>query len=188
MSKNYLNFKAKGKTMQFNKIRNIDTKVSKIGFGAWAMGTGAYGDVSETDAYASLQTYVNEGGNFIDTARSYGKSEGLIGNFLKQKNLRSKIVIASKTAKLDEAVIREEIETSLRELQTDYIDLYYLHNPPDEACVIDQVLTVFDALKKEGKIKAIGASVKGPDVNQKTVDLCRTYIRDRCCNYCKDNS
>jgi len=164
--------------MQFNKIRNIDTKVSKIGFGAWAMGSGSYGDVSEIDAYASLQTYVSEGGNFIDTARGYKKSEGLIGNFLKRENLRNKIVIASKTAKLDEAGIREEIETSLLKLQTDYIDLYFLHNPPDESGDIDRVLTVFDTLKKEGKIRAIGASVKGPDVTQKTVDLCRAYIKD----------
>ena len=164
--------------MQYNNIRNIEAKVSKIGFGAWAMGSGSYGDVSEADAYASLHAYVEEGGNFIDTARAYKKSEGLIGNFLARENLRNKIVIASKTAQLDETGIREELETSLRELQTDYIDLYYLHSPPDADSDIDRILTVFDALKKEGKITAIGASVKGADVTQKTVDLCRTYLRD----------
>ncbi len=70
--------------MKFNKIRNIDTEVSKIGFGAWAMGSGAYGEVSEAEAFATLEIYIDSGGNFIDTARGYGKSETLIGNFLKK--------------------------------------------------------------------------------------------------------
>ena len=92
--------------------------------------------------------------------------------------MREKIVIATKTNKLDEDSIRTDVETSLRELKTDYLDLCYLHNPPDELGEIDKILNVFEKLKTEGKIKAIGASVKGVDVSQDTVDLCRVYIQN----------
>jgi aryl-alcohol dehydrogenase-like predicted oxidoreductase len=165
--------------VEFNNINNISLKISRIGFGAWAIGSADYGEVSETDAYSSLEAYIEEGGNFIDTARAYNKSEERIGKFLKKKNLRDKIVIATKSLKLDDKGIREDIETSLRLLKTDWVDLYYLHWPPEEPDDINRVLSVFDAFKQEGKIRAIGASIKGPDVDQSTVDLCREYIKDK---------
>jgi aryl-alcohol dehydrogenase-like predicted oxidoreductase len=58
----------------------------------------------------------------------------------------------------------------------DYVDLYYLHNPPDDPDVMHRVLEEFLKLKEEGKIRAIGASIKGPDVTTQTVALCRQYI------------
>jgi len=164
--------------MKYNKINNIELPVSEIGFGAWAIGSQDYGKVEEADAFRSLKTFVKGGGNFIDTARVYNRSEERIGKFLKQEKIRDEIVIATKTVELKEIKIRNDIETSLKNLNTDRIDLYYLHWPPEEEDEIDRVLTVFQNLKKEGKIRAIGASIKGPDVNQKTVYLCRKYIKD----------
>jgi aryl-alcohol dehydrogenase-like predicted oxidoreductase len=165
--------------MEFNNIKNINLKVSRMGFGAWAIGSSGYGEVSEADAHKTLESYVEEGGNFIDTARCYGKSEERIGNFLKKnKDLRDKIVIATKTLNNDEKKIKEDIETSLNKLRTDRIDLFYLHLPPEDIDEMDSALTVLQSLKEEGMIMAIGSSVKGPDVDQSTVDLCRKYIRD----------
>jgi aryl-alcohol dehydrogenase-like predicted oxidoreductase len=76
----------------------------------------------------------------------------------------------------DPGGIRSDLETSLRLLQTDWIDLYYIHMPPDDLDGMNRDLDVFEQLRDEGKIRFIGASVKGPDVTQATVDLCRQYI------------
>jgi len=150
-------------------------EVSKIGFGAWAIGSKAYGCVSEADGLACLAAYVEHGGNFIDTATNYG-SEPLIGRFMKREGLEEKLVIGSKTPKLTAEGIHDDLERNLRDFQRDYVDLFYLHFPPDNPDEMNRVLDVFERLKNEGKIRAIGASIKGPDVTQATVDLCRQYI------------
>lgn len=150
-------------------------EVSEISFGAWQLGGVSYGAVSEQDADATLSTYIDRGGNFIDTARRYAKSEYRIGKFLKNHGGRDQLILASKTHQLDEALIREELETSLSLLSTDYLDLYYLHLPPDGSEQMMDVLRIFEQLKEEGKIRFIGASIKGPDVTPHTVELSRQY-------------
>ncbi len=156
-------------------------EISEIGLGAWAIGGGSYGDVAEKDAIECIEAYVSAGGNFIDTARGYGSSEEILGKELSNLGMTDKIFIASKTpntSKIESIPkIREDLETSLRLLKRDYIDLYYLHQPPDDYNTMNFVLEEFSKLKDEGKIRAIGASIKGPDVTQKTIDLCRQYIK-----------
>jgi aryl-alcohol dehydrogenase-like predicted oxidoreductase len=163
--------------MRKRELGNTGIVISETGFGAWAMGGRSYGTVPEADAFASLRAFVEAGGDFIDTARAYGASEELLGRFLKRDGLHDKVVIATKTSKILESEIREHVETSLRMLQTDCIGLLYLHSPPDEPGAMERALDVLQDLKTEGKIRATGASVKGPDVTQSTVDLCRHYIR-----------
>ncbi len=154
-------------------------EITAMGFGAWPIGGVKYGVVSERDAIETIHAYLEAGGNHIDTARGYGDSELYLGKVLSQ-GLREKVYLASKThggGSLETMPqIRSDLETSLRLLQTDYLDLYYLHRPPDDADTMNKTLDEFEALKKEGKIKAIGASVKGPNVTLKTVDLCKQYI------------
>jgi aryl-alcohol dehydrogenase-like predicted oxidoreductase len=74
-------------------------------------------------------------------------------------------------------MIREDVEESLKLIGTSYIDVYYLHQPPEDDGVIDAALTELEKAKEEGLIRHIGASIKGPNVNQMTVDLCRKYIK-----------
>jgi aryl-alcohol dehydrogenase-like predicted oxidoreductase len=159
------------------EIGNTGLMVSDIGFGAWAIGGVQYGSVSRSDAETTIEAYIESGGNFIDTARAYHASEEILGEVLKRLGILDRIIIASKTKALDEAGVRADVEASLRLLQRDHIDLYYLHSPPDDPDDMNRLLDVFEALKQEGKIRFIGASIKGPDVTQDTVDLCRQYIQ-----------
>jgi len=154
--------------------------VSELGFGAWPIGGAQYGPVPEGEAIETVKAYIQAGGNFIDTARAYGQSEAILGKVLSQDRLRDQIILASKTFKGDSLesipAIRADLEESLRLLRTDYLDLYYLHMPPDDPEIMDRTLDEFEILKKEGKIRAIGASIKGPAVTAATVKLCCQYI------------
>ncbi|WP_213989927.1 aldo/keto reductase [Sodalis sp. dw_96] len=112
--------------------------------------------------------------NFIDTADVYsawvdgnqgGESETIIGHWLKKTGKRDQIILATKVGKpmgkgkegLSAAYIKQAVEASLRRLQTDYIDLYQSHSD-DETVPLEETLGAFDALIKEGKVRAIGAS------------------------------
>lgn len=163
--------------------------VTAIGFGAWPIGqkepesgapTGSYGRVPPEQAQAVVERYVASGGTFIDTARAYGTSESIIGRCGFMKRRRDQIFLASKTGQTSSpeqlSEIRAELETSLRNLNTDYLDLYQIHSPPEDLDLMNRVLDIFDELKQEGKIRAIGASVKGPNVTDATVRLAKQYI------------
>ena len=162
-------------------LGSTQLEVSEIGFGAWTIGGESYGDVSETDAIDAIDSYVSAGGNFIDTARQYGASEKLIGQYFNTNRNREEIILCSKTFAGQQmgtiSKIREDIEESLKLLGTSYIDVYYLHQPPEDDVVIDKALYQLEKAKDEGLIKHIGASLKGPNVSRSTVDLCRKYIQ-----------
>ena len=134
----------------------------------------------EAEAVEVIHGYIQAGGNFIDTARVYGESEAILGRVLSKGKLREQIVLATKTLKGNEPdtipAIRGELEESLRLLKTEYVDLYYLHQPPDDPAVMNQALDLLESFKKEGKLRAIGASIKGPAVTDATLKLCRQYI------------
>lgn len=155
-------------------------QVSELGFGAWQIGGTQYGPVPEAEAVEVIHSYIQAGGNFIDTARVYGESEAILGKVLGKGKLREQIVLATKTLKGNERDtipgIREELEESLRLLKTDYVDLYYLHQPSNDPAVMNQAIDLLESFKKEGKLRAIGASIKGPAVTDATVKLCRQYI------------
>jgi aryl-alcohol dehydrogenase-like predicted oxidoreductase len=154
--------------------------VSEMGFGAWAIGgTGKgfhYGDVPEADALACLGAYIEAGGNHIDTARYYNESERIIGSFLAGTGAREHVFLATKTFETTHDGIRRELDESLCLLRTDCVDLYYLHMPPEEPAEMHAALDVLEQLRDEGIIRVIGASIKGPDVTDSTVALCRQYI------------
>ena len=159
-------------------------EVSELSLGTWPLGgagsTPNYGAITEEEAMAVLDAYVEAGGNFIDTARAYNDSEKNIGKYLKQSGRRDQLVIASKTRAGEEAEtltrIEVDLETSLRELGTDHLDVYFLHFPPDDPGVMERALEKMLAFKRDGKIRAIGASIKGPNVTAATQAMCDTYI------------
>jgi aryl-alcohol dehydrogenase-like predicted oxidoreductase len=155
-------------------------QISELGFGAWQIGGIQYGPVPEAEAVEVIHSYIQAGGNFIDTARAYGESEAILGRVLSKEKLREQVVLATKTLKGNERDtlpgIRQELEESLRLLQTEYVDLYYLHQPPADSEVMNQAFDLLQTMKKEGKLRAIGASIKGPAVTDATPKLCRQYI------------
>ncbi|MBS2970996.1 aldo/keto reductase [Metabacillus sp. KIGAM252] len=147
-----------------------DLLVHPIGLGTNAVGGhNLYPNLNEETGKELVRTALDSGMNFLDTAFIYGpeRSEELIGEVLKERGSRDDIVIATKGAhkfvngevKLDNspAFLREAVEGSLKRLQTDYIDLYYIHFP-DEQTPKDEAVGELKRLKDEGKIKAIGVS------------------------------
>ena len=159
-------------------------EVSEVGLGTWPFavpGAGLnYGGIPESQALAVLDAYVEGGGNFIDTARAYNEVEPIIGKYLRQTGNRDRLIISSKTLSGGNARslpgIATDLEATLRALMTDHVDVYFLHQPPEDPDVIEPALEKMLALKQAGKIRAIGASIKGPNVTAATQALCNTYI------------
>ena len=127
---------------------------------------------TKEESFKVLDRFVDLGGNFIDTADVYsawkegnsgGESESIIGEWMASRGNRSKMVIATKVAKLptkpglSPANIASAVKDSLRRLRTDYIDLYYAHED-DEKVSQEEYLTTFDQLVREGKVRYLGAS------------------------------
>jgi aryl-alcohol dehydrogenase-like predicted oxidoreductase len=128
----------------------------------------------EAASFKVLDAFVAGGGNAIDTANVYsawvpghqgGESEAVLGKWLKQRNRRDDVLILTKVGMemgdgskgLAKAYIKQQVENSLRRLQTDYIDLYQSHKD-DESLPVTEPLEVYADLIREGKIRAIGAS------------------------------
>jgi aryl-alcohol dehydrogenase-like predicted oxidoreductase len=184
--------------MKYTTLPNTNIKVSKI-----CLGTMTFGNQnSEAEAHSQLDYAVERGINFLDTAEMYpiggnehifGSTERFIGSWINKigKDKREEIVIATKIAGPNRGMgyirqpldfskksIHEAVDLSLKNLQTDYIDLYQMHWPERIMNMFGQrgvsktddhwkenifdVLTIFDGLIKEGKIKHIGVSNENP--------------------------
>ncbi|HXP97593.1 MAG TPA: aldo/keto reductase [Telmatospirillum sp.] len=130
--------------------------------------------IDQTMSFRILDALVEAGFNAIDTADMYsswvpghqgGESESIIGQWLKARGGRDKVVIATKVGKLmgsgdqglSPAWIVRAVEDSLRRLQTDYIDLYYAH-ADDPSVPLEESLQTFADLVRQGKVRTIGAS------------------------------
>ncbi|HEY3694419.1 aldo/keto reductase [Phenylobacterium sp.] len=151
--------------MEQRNIGKSGLRVSLIGLGG-----NNFGGVLDLEASrAIVDTALDLGVNFIDTSNTYGApkgaSEEVLGQLLASR--RHDVVIATKCGKaLDESgrlkggsrrTIMTAVEESLRRLRTDYIDLYYMHDP-DPATPIDESLRALDDLVKQGKVRYIGCS------------------------------
>ena len=154
--------------MKYTTLGNTDIKVSNLCVGGMSFGKASkdfhewtlpYEDTKEMLAYA-----YDLGVNFIDTANTYafGTSEEYIGKALKELQIpRDKVVLASKVyfneGHLKKEAILREIDQTLERLQTDYLDLYQIHRF-DYSTPIEETMETLDALVKQGKVRAIGAS------------------------------
>lgn len=151
------------------QLGKTDLYVNPIGLGTNAVGGhNLYPNLSEETGKQVVRTALENGVNFLDTAFIYGpkRSEELIGEVLKEFR-REDTVIATKGAhkfvgdkiEIDNspAFLRQSVEDSLRRLQTDYIDLFYIHYP-DESTPKYEAVGELKKLKDEGKIRAIGVS------------------------------
>ena len=163
--------------MIYKTLGKTNTKVSQIGFGCWQLGGNlvvgnnphGYGAIDEREATKAIHCSLDEGINFFDTADAYGlgKSEIILGQALKEK--RNNAIICTKGGKNSDGVhefvlnasskyIISACESSLKRLNTDYIDIYLLHFIPPQN-QIDESVDALKKLQKEGKIKEYGISV-----------------------------
>lgn len=147
-------------------LGNSGLNVNPIGFGANAIGGhNLYPNLDEEENKKLLKYVINSGIDFLDTAYVYGlgRSEELIGEVVKELGNRDQLVIASKGAQNGENIdnspefLKECVRKSLKRLQTDYIDLFYIHFP-DENTPKDEAVQALKELKDEGLIRSIGVS------------------------------
>lgn len=163
--------------MEYRYLGRTGLKVSELCLGAMHFG----GPTDEETSVQILDTFVEAGGTFIDTADVYnaGESESVVGRWLRGRN-RDAVVIATKVygktgggpndAGLSRKHILSAVEASLRRLGTDHIDLYYTH-VLDDATPLDETLSTLDTLVTAGKVRYLGASnVPGWHL-QKAVDI-----------------
>lgn len=159
-----------------NKIKIGQTHLEVTPFN---LGGNVFGwTLDEQKSFEILDAFVEAGHNFIDTADMYsywvsgsagGESETIIGKWMKARGNRDQIVIATKVGgqtsvnEIDASRkhILQGIEKSLERLQTDYIDLYYLHYD-DEKTPVEETLSTFDELIKAGKVRHIAVSNISP--------------------------
>lgn len=167
--------------MKYRTFGRLGWKVSDIGFGAWAIG-GSWGPQSESDSVAALNRALDLGCNFIDTAQGYGdgKSERIIAQVLKSRK-GEKVYVATKIPpapgawppaphdraedRYSEKYLRERLERSLRDLQTDCIDVLQLHTWTRAWNRNPTPLEHLRKFQKEGKLRGIGISTPEHDQN-----------------------
>ncbi|HEM55810.1 MAG TPA: aldo/keto reductase [Thermodesulfobium narugense] len=162
--------------MEYRKLGTSNIMISTIGLGTWAIGGWSWGGTDVERAIETIKAFIDNGGNFIDTAPAYGLglSEEIVGEAIKGK--RDKVVLATKcglvwdTEKgtfffqendkpvyryLGKESIENELNQSLRRLNTDYIDLYQIHWL-DRITPAEEVMGTLLKAKEEGKIREIG--------------------------------
>ena len=156
--------------MKTRKLGSSTLTVSPVCLGGNVFGW----TIDEKASFAILDALAAAGFNFIDTADVYsrwvpghkgGESETIIGNWMKRTGNRSKVIIATKVGiemgphdrGLGKPYILRAVESSLKRLQTDYIDLYQSHQD-DQSTPLEETAEAFAELIKQGKVRAIGAS------------------------------
>ncbi|MBC7958259.1 MAG: aldo/keto reductase [Vallitaleaceae bacterium] len=157
--------------MKYRSISATDLKVAAIclGGGSFCLEDG------QAHSFELMNTYFEQGGNFIDTANVYGKwlkaetniSEIVMGEWMHQRKNRHELIIASKgghpdlatmsVSRLSREEVLKDLEESLKALKTDYIDLYWLHRD-DENLPVATIMTYLNDLVKDGKIRYFGCS------------------------------
>jgi len=155
--------------MKYRTLGGTGLRVSTIGLGTMVH-AGHFGPMKDSESLEAIETALELGVNFIDTSDAYGAGYGetLLGNALKGK--RDKVVIATKGGNVmvgpnrgkrifEPDYIGRVMEDSLRRLQTDYIDLYQLHNPTVEVIERGAVWELLERTKQAGKIRHYGVSI-----------------------------
>ena len=181
--------------MKYKKINGTNLSSSAV-----ILGTDGIGSViSEKESFNILDNFCCLGGNHIDTANIYGyptsESEKTIGKWLKSHGGREHLVIATKGAhpnlktmdipRLSEKEIRYDLENSLKNLGTDYIDLYWLHRDcEDLSC--EEIIETLNKFVREGKIREFGASNwKGKRIKQANEYAVKNGLKPFCASQIK---
>ena len=167
--------------MEYRRMGNTGLKVSELCLGAMTFGR----ETEEELSHEILDTFIDAGGNFIDTADVYsqGLSESILGRWLSNQK-RDSLVIGTKVrfpmgngpndVGLSRKHIEAGIDNSLTRLGTDYIDLYQVHRW-DSDTPLEETLSTLNDLVKKGKVRYIGCSnFKGWQL-QKAIDICKYH-------------
>ena len=173
--------------MKYRTLGKSSIKVSEIGFGAWTIGLDWWGKkIDDDEAIKMLKRAYDLGINFYETADMYGKgkSERLMAQAF--KGMRDEVVYSTKWGydmynaeqighgelpqKHDPEFLKFALDKSLERLQTDYIDVYSLHNPKMDAIKNDSLFAALDQLVTKGTIKSHGAAL-GPAIGWKDEGL-----------------
>ena len=167
---------AKSGSLSVKKQRTLGgtgLQISEIGFGGCAIGgslngTWGYGPTNDNESLAALQKALDLGCTFFDTADTYGSghSEHLLGRIL-QGSVRSRVVVATKvgyvpgcgTHDFSARYLQQAVERSLLRLNTPYIDILQLHNPPPEILRNPELINAVDSIKRSGSARHVGVSV-----------------------------
>ncbi|GAB3994051.1 aldo/keto reductase [Spirosoma daeguense] len=164
------------------RIGNTDLEIARINLGGNVFGW----TLNEAQSFEILDGFVSAGFNFIDTADTYswwingrgGQSETIIGNWLKSRGNRDKLVIATKVGSqtkehpndISKKHILKSVDESLQRLRIDYIDLYYTHFDDDKTPV-EETLSAYDEAIKAGKVRYIAASNLSPERLTESFDV-----------------
>lgn len=159
--------------MEKRQLGNTDMQITRIGYGAWAIGGGqwefGWGPQDDRESIAAIHRALEHGVNWIDTAAAYGlgRSERVVAEALKSVSnkpyvfTKCSIIWDDSTREIDHSLkaasVRREVEDSLKRLNVDAIDLYQIHWPnPDEE--VEEGWQTLAELKEEGKVRYIGVS------------------------------
>ena len=164
--------------MQYRELGRTGWKVSTVSFGAWAIG-GSWGSVDDKESLAALHRSIDLGVNFIDTADAYGdgRSERLIAQLRKER--KESIYVATKIGRRLEphvasgytrANLNAFVERSLKNLNTETLDLVQLHCPPTEVFYMPEIFGILDDLVKAGKLRYYGVSVEKVEEALKAIE------------------
>lgn len=147
--------------------QNLNSGISPIILGTWAMGGNHWGSCDDADALRAIETAIDNGINTIDTAPVYGNghAEALVGKAIQGK--REKVFLATKCGldmyantyqrNLSPSFIEHDLAESLKRLKTDYVDLYQCHWP-DPQTPIEETMAALQRFKDQGKLRYIGVS------------------------------
>jgi aryl-alcohol dehydrogenase-like predicted oxidoreductase len=165
--------------MEYRELGRTGYKVSTISFGAWAIG-GAWGSVEDKDSLSALHRSLDLGVNFFDTADVYGdgRSERLLAQLRKER--KEKFYIATKAGRrlpkqeargYSRENLTSFIDRSLKNLETDCIDLLQLHCPPMDVYYMPEVFGMLDDFIKAGKLRYYGVSVEKVEEALKAIEF-----------------
>jgi aryl-alcohol dehydrogenase-like predicted oxidoreductase len=155
--------------MQYRVLGKTGYKVSAISYGAWAIG-GTWGTVDDDESIKTLHRALDQGINFFDTADVYGdgRSERLLARLRKERKGDMFTVATKAGRRLDPHVaegynkknLTAFVERSLKNLETETLDLVQLHCPPWEVYYMPEVFDIMDGMVKDGKVRYYGVSVE----------------------------
>ena len=165
--------------MHYRELGRTGWKVAEISFGAWAIGS-AWGEVDDKESLAALHRAVDLGVNFIDTADVYGmgRSERLVARLRKER--KETIYVTTKAGRrlnphtaegYNKANLTRFIDDSLKNLETDCIDLLQLHCPPPVLLYRPEFFALLDDFVRAGKIRYYGASVETVEEALKAIEF-----------------
>jgi len=168
--------------MKYVRFGNTGMQVSRFCLGTMTFG----GKLDRAACKRVVDEALDHGLNFIDTADSYGDSEEVLGEVLSPEQ-RNRLFLATKVfrqlcrdgrvARNSRVNIINSLERSLRLLKTDYVDLYQLHHP-DEDAAIEETLETLDRLVKQGKVRYVGVSNHYAWQMAYMLGLCRAHGRE----------